>query len=251
MTTAANESARVVTLKSRHEVAERTMEFELEKPSGFEFKAGQYAEITWIDPPETDAEGNARVFSMVTAPDDDSLMFTTRLRDTAFKRVLRQLPIGSKVKLDGPFGDFTLHNKATRPAILLAGGIGITPFHSIILRAARQKSAHKITLFYSNRHPKDAPFLDELRGIEKENPNFTFVPTMTGVSKSQDKWSGETGHIDWDMLKRHAATASGDSGADPIYYIAGPPAMVKDLRAMLNNAGVDDDDIRAEGFDGY
>lgn len=248
--TEAEQTARIVKLKSRREVAERTMEFEVERPSGFEFKAGQYAEITWIDPSDTDAEGNARVFSIVTAPDEKTLMFTTRLRDTAFKRVLRQLPVGSDVKLDGPFGDFTLHNNVNRPAILLAGGIGITPFHSIVRRAAHEKLAHKIVLFYANRHPGDAAFLEELRGMEKENPNFTFVPVMTARDLSKSEWTGETGHIDWAMIQRHGA-ASGASGAGPIYYIAGPPAMVKDLRAMLNKAGVDDDDIRAEGFDGY
>lgn len=251
MSTEVSESARVVKLKSRREVAERTMAFEIEKPSGFEFKAGQYAEITWIDPPETDAEGNARVFSIITAPEEDHLAFTTRLRDTAFKRVLANILVGSSVKLDGPFGDFTLHNNARRPAVLLAGGIGVTPFHSIVRRAAREKLPHKITLFYSNRHPKDAPFLEELKGIERENPNFTFVPTMSAASQSQDQWPGETGHIDWEMIQRHVKSDPESSGAGPIYYIAGPPAMVNDLRAMLNHAGVDDDDIRTEGFDGY
>lgn len=250
MATEAVETARLVKLKSRREVAERTMEFEVEKPAGFTFKAGQYAEISWIDPAETDAEGNARVFSIVTAPSEDSLMFATRLRDTAFKRVLRQLPVGSTVKLDGPFGDFTLHNNVNRPAILLAGGIGITPFHSIVRRAAREKLAHKIFLFYANRHPKDAAFLSELQGLGKENPNFTFVPTMTATDLPKNEWAGETGHIDWAMIQRHLG-AAGAAGVGPIYYIAGPPAMVTDLRAMLNKAGVDDDDIRAEGFDGY
>lgn len=251
MATETVESARVVKLKSRREVAERTIEFEIEKPSGFEFKAGQYAEIALIDPPETDAEGSARVFSIITAPDESSLKFATRLRDTAFKRVLRALPVGSGVKLDGPFGDFTLHNNPKRPAILLAGGIGITPFHSVLLRAAREKLPHRIFLFYANRHPQDAAFLGELREVEKQNPNFTFVPTMTAADLPPAGWSGERGHVDWSMIKRHAGAAMDGSGAEPVYYLAGPPAMVSGLRAMLNKAGVDDDDIRAEGFDGY
>ena len=82
---------------------------------GFEFKAGHFLELTWIDPPETDAEGNARAFSIASAPYEDRLMFTTRLRDTAFKRVLRDTPIGSIAKIDGPFGDLTLHNNVSRP----------------------------------------------------------------------------------------------------------------------------------------
>ena len=95
MSTVANSSAQVLKLNSRREVAERTVAFEFTKPLGFEFKAGQFAEITWIDPPETDAEGNARAFSIASAPYEDRLMFTTRLRDTAFKRVMTRSLITS------------------------------------------------------------------------------------------------------------------------------------------------------------
>ncbi len=240
-------TARMVKFKGSHLVADRTLEFELDRPSGFDFKAGQYAEITWLNPPESDDEGNARVFSIINAPDENRLAFTTRLRDTAFKRVLQKMTAGSDVKLDGPFGDFTLHNNVTRPAILLAGGVGITPMHSIVFRAAHEKLAHKITLFYANRHPKDAAFLGELTDLGKANPNFTFVPTMTARDLASGEWSGEKGHIDWPMIERHRPASAGA----PVYYIAGPPAMGKALREMLNAAGVDDDDIRSEGFDGY
>jgi ferredoxin-NADP reductase len=240
-------------LKFRREVAERTVAFEFDKPSGFAFKAGQFAEIAWVDPPETDAEGNARAFSIASAPHEERLVFTTRLRDTAFKRVLRNTPIGTLAKLEGPFGDLTLHNNVSRPAILMAGGIGVTPFRSIIRRAAHEKLPHKIFLFYANRRLEDAPFLDELTAISTENPNFVFVPTMTAVSRLQRKWAGETGRFDPEMLTRHMKRiASPESGAaGPVYYVAGPPAMVNGVRAMLNDAGIDDDDIRAEEFGGY
>lgn len=247
---AAESTARTVKFKGSHLVADRTLEFELERPPQFDFKAGQYAEITWLNPSENDDEGNVRVFSIINAPDENRLAFTTRLRDTAFKRVLQSMKAGSDVKLDGPFGDFTLHNNVSRPAILLAGGVGITPMHSIVLRAAHEKLAHKITLFYANRHPKDAAFLEELTNLAKVNPNFTFVPTMTAHDLAAGEWDGEKGHIDWAMIERHRSGSSGVTGA-PIYYIAGPPAMGKALREMLNAAGVDDDDIRSEGFDGY
>ncbi len=251
MSATANSSAHVLKLHSRREVAERTMAFEFTKPLGFEFKAGQFVEITWIDPPETDAEGNARVFSIASAPYEDRLMFTTRLRDTAFKRVLQDTQIGSIAKIDGPFGDLTLHNNVSRPAVLLAGGIGITPFRSMIRHAAHERLPHKLFLFYANRHPEDAPFVEELSAIEQENVNFTFVPTMTAVSRLQRQWTGETGHLDPEMLTRHLNGPPGSSGAGPIYYVAGPPAMAKGLRAMLNDAGIDDDDIRTEEFGGY
>ena len=83
--------SRVVPLSGRREVAERTLEFRFPKPRSMTFKAGQFMDLTLLDPSETDAEGNTRGFSINSAPDDPELIFTTRLRDTAFKRVLHAL----------------------------------------------------------------------------------------------------------------------------------------------------------------
>jgi ferredoxin-NADP reductase len=168
------------------------------------------------------------------------------LRDTAFKRVLRAAEPGTQVKVEGPYGDLTLSATSRRPAVFLAGGIGITPFRSIVLDAARNKVQRPQFLFYSNRRPEDAAFLGELRQLQKENPNFTLVATMTQPQKSQQAWQGLTGHIDKRMLQDSIGNL-----ATPIYYIAGPPGMVAALHATLNDAGVSDDDIRAEEFAGY
>lgn len=235
-----------VKLKSREAVAEGTMAFRFEKPANWTFKAGQALDMTLLNPSETDAQGNTRAFSLASAPQEDLLMIATRMRDTAFKRALRALPIGAEVKIEGPFGDLTLHNKSSRAAVLLAGGIGITPFRSIIVRAAREKLPHRIFLFYGNRRPEDAAFLEELRAIEKENPNYKLIAAMSEIEKSKTPWQGETGFIGKAMLSKYVTGA-----ASPIYYVAGPPAMVKAMRDLLNRASVDDDDIRAEEFSGY
>ncbi len=103
-------------------------------------------------------------------------MVTTRMRDTPFKRMLKVMPIGASVKIEGPFGDLTLPNNASRAVVLLAGGIGITPFRSMLVRAAKEKLQHRIFLFYSNWRPEDAPFLEELQLLERENPNYKSSP---------------------------------------------------------------------------
>ncbi len=127
-------------LKSREEVAERTMAFHFEKPGSFKFIPGQFIDITLLTPSETDAEGNTRGFSIASAPYEATIMVTTRLRDTAFKRVLKTMPLEIEVKIEGPFGDLKLHNDVKRTAVFLAGGIGITPFHSILLDAEKLKT---------------------------------------------------------------------------------------------------------------
>src|SRR5260370_26715542 len=153
---------------------------------------------------------------------------------------------GSVAKMEGRSGDLTIHNNVKRTAVFLAGGIGITPFRSIVFRAAKEKLPHRIFLFYSNRRPEDAPFLDELQSLEKENPNYKLIASMTEMEKSHRSWPGEVGLIDREMLLRYLKDA-----VSPIYLVAGPPEMVKGLHTMINEAGVDDDNIRAEEFAGY
>jgi|SRR5579872_641414 len=228
------------------EVAENTMAFRFAKPDGWGFQPGQSLDMTLTDPPETDAEGNTRAFSIASAPHEPTLLVATRMRDTAFKRVLKRAPAGSEVQIDGPFGSFTLHNNAARPAVILAGGIGITPFRSIVLNAAQQKLPHRIFLFYSNRRPEDAAFLEELQALQNKNPHYKLIATMTQPQNSHRSWQGEAGVIDREMLKRHIPDRNG-----AIYYVAGPPSMVNGLRGMLVGSGVDTDDIRSEEFAGY
>jgi ferredoxin-NADP reductase len=232
-------------LVGRDLVAERTMAFRFAKPADWTYRAGQFVDITLLDPPETDAEGDTRGFSISSAPSEDVIMITTRLRDTAFKRVLQTSPIGTLVKIEGPFGDLRLHH-AARPAVVLTGGIGITPFRSILIETIRSGGLpYPVVVFYANRRPQDAAFLDELRELAAQDVNLTFIPTMSGLA-SGDPWKGERGHIDAAMLGRHL-----DGVTDAIYYLTGPPGMVHGLRNMLVDAGVDEDDIRTEEFSGY
>ncbi len=233
-------------LLSREMVADRTMSFRFVKPAGWSYRAGQFVDITLLDPPETDAEGNMRGFSISSAPREDVIMITTRLRDTAFKRALQRVPLGTPVKIEGPFGDLRLHH-AARPAVLLAGGIGITPFRSILVETIRGGSLpYPVVLFHANRRPEDAAFADELRELERMDPRLTFVPTMTAAPDPTQAWNGERGRIDAAMLRRYLGGL-----ADQIFYVAGPPGMVQALRATLVASGVDEDDIRTEEFTGY
>lgn len=168
------------------------------------------------------------------------------MRDTAFKRVLKGMEPGTEVTMDAPYGSLTLHHNAAIPAVFLTGGIGITPVRSMILQAAHDKLPHKIFVFDSNRRPEDTPFLQELVERRSNNPNCLFVGTMTKMEESKSKWAGETGLIDKAMLLRYVSDLP-----LPIYYISGPRGMVAAMRETLNQAGVDDDNIRTEEFSGY
>lgn len=246
MSTPTDSSAHLVKLTQRFFVAERTLALRFEKPSGFGFVPGQAIDVTLQHPSETDAEGDTRYFSIASAPHEDFLMVATRLRDTAFKRQLSGLALGAEVRISEPSGNLRLHNKTSHAAVFLIGGIGITPVRSILLRAAHDKLAHRIYLFYANHRPEDSAFLDELTRLQDANPNYKLIATMTDMTKSARAWTGETGRFSSELLKKHLGDA-----ADPIYYVVGPPGMVNGARALLNQAGIDDDNIRAEDFGGY
>lgn len=233
-------------LVKKRDLAEGTMEFVFERPQDFTYEAGQTIDLKILDPKETDDEGNARTFTLASAPHEDVLRVASRMRDTAFKRNLKNLEPGMEIGIEGPFGSFTLHDNAARPAVFLAGGIGITPFHSIVSDATRRALPHQLFLFNSNRRPEDAAYFEELQEFATQNPQFTFVPVVTQPEKSVTLWSGETGHVTTQMLARYIP-----EGSQPIYYLAGPQRMVLALRDALIKSGISKDDIRYEEFAGY
>lgn len=233
-------------LKGHEALAEGTMAFRLEKPAGFTFKPGQSVNVALIDPP-AEANSTRRVFSLASAPFEDELAVATRMRDgSAYKRALGSLPPGARLKLSGPLGSMTLHEDRARAAVFIAGGIGITPFMSMLRQAAHDRLAQRLLLLYSNRRPEDAAFLGELLDLERKAGNFRMLATMTDMNKSAQAWQGERGMLDEEKVKRFVADA-----AAPVYYLAGPPVMVDAMSAVLRRIGVDDEEIRSEEFYGY
>lgn len=223
-----------VKLIDKKEVAKETMAFYFEKPVGYTFVAGQHTGWTEINPAQRDAQGQRRALCYASAPHEEFLMFATRMRDTAFKNSLKNMAIGTELEIGDPRGNLVLPNNSDRPVVFLAGGIGITPFRSLVLDAADRKLPHKIFLFYSNRTVEEAAFLDELQKVD--NPNFQFIPVFTR----------QTGHLTKDTVSKYV----GDLAA-PIYFIVGPPPFVLAMRNLLVSAGVEELSIKSEDFEGY
>jgi ferredoxin-NADP reductase len=225
-----------VALTGREDVAEGTMAFRFAKPAGFVFQPGQSVSVALIDPP---AEPNSarRTFSLASAPFEEPLMVATRMREaSAFKRALKALPLGAPVRLSGPLGAMTLHADAARPAVLIAGGIGITPFRSMLLQAEHDRLEHRLLLAYSNRKREQAAFLGELDALARRDPRFSLLAVLTDTD----------GMLDEEKLRRFAGDAQ-----RPVYYLAGPPAMVEAMKTLLAGTGAGADDVRSEEFYGY
>ncbi|HLY59174.1 MAG TPA: FAD-dependent oxidoreductase [Terriglobia bacterium] len=236
----------LLVLKDREKVAKDTMAFRFDTVgAGYTFRPGQNADFSLVNPPETDDQGNVRTLSFATSPNDRaSFTVAMRMRNTAFKNSLQAIPIGARVKVSRPMGSFTLHKDSSKPAVFLAGGIGITPMLSMIGWATEEKLPHKMYLFYSNRTPQEAPFMDRLEEWARQNPNFKLIATVT--RDYNFSWLYELGRINRDMLTKHLAEIQ-----TPIYYLAGPPGMVTAMLLLLDSIGVSEDNIKTEEFAGY
>lgn len=230
------------TIKEKLEVAKGTLLVKFQvNPEEFKFIPGQYMSLQLIDPPYTDEEGNHRFFSIIYFPGQpDTVGITTRLRDSAFKRSLKELPEGTEVNIKAITGEFVLPQETEQELVFVAGGIGITPFLSMIRYNQEQGFKHKITLIYSNRDKESTAYYDELSQIQ--NPNFKVIFTMT----EDPNWQGEKRKIDADFVKEYFADL-----VDKVFYTAGPPAMVTAIEGELRKLDILQQNIKVEDFTGY
>jgi ferredoxin-NADP reductase len=232
-------------IKEKQEVAKGTLlvTFDL-LGDEVEFRPGQYFHVTLPNRGDDDEKGLRRHITVVTSPNEKGVLgFATRMRDSAFKRTLRELPVGSEVDVDQPKGRFGLPEDPSRPLVFVAGGIGITVFRSMLRYIQEERLPYRVTLIYSNRDQESTAFLDELRELERALPDFRLVLTMT-----QDPgWEGETRKVDGEFVKDYL---EGDLNRYT-FLVAGPPAMAEGVQAALRDAGVQDENVIVERYSGY
>lgn len=231
-------------IKDKQEVAKGTLfvTFDL-LGEQVTFKPGQYFFVTLPEVGHQDDRGLRRHFSVVTSPQDKVVGLATRMRDSAFKRTLRELPSGTEVEVEQPKGSFVLPDDTARPLVFIAGGIGITVFRSMLRYIREEALPYRVTLIYSNRDHESAAFLDELRELEREISDFRLILTMT-----QDPgWDGETRKVDAQFVKDYLRETLDQS----TFLVAGPPPMVAGVQGALEAAAVPEENVIAEGYSGY
>lgn len=232
-------------IKEKQEVAKGTLlvTFDL-LGEEVDFRPGQYFFVTLPNLGDDDDKGLRRHISVVTSPNEKGVLgFATRMRDSAFKRTLRELPVGREVDVEPPKGRFALPEETSRPLVFVAGGIGITVFRSMLRFIREERLPHRVTLVYSNRDSESTAFLDELRELEQALPDFRLVLTMT----QDPNWQGETRKVDAQFVKDYL-----DEDLDRYtFLVAGPPAMAEAVQQALQEAGVRDENVIAERYSGY
>ena len=214
------------------------------------YRPGQFSVIDLGT--KEDPKGPTRSFSIASSPTErDAILITTRIRDTPFKQKLSRLEEGTAVKITAPAGKFTLPQDHSKPLVFLSGGIGVTPFRSMIKYATDKQLPLKITMFDSNRNPLNILYKDEFDSCVKINENLRIIYTITeeGEKIPSSDWKGERGFIDEAMLAKYLTK---DDLANSIFYICGPPAMLNAMQQLLSKEiEVPQDRIKIEVFTGY
>ena len=210
---------------------------------------GQYFYFTLPELKYPDSRGPTRHFTISASPTEGStLRLTTRIRkDSGYKNTLNEMAIGTFIEGEGPNGTYILDENEEGNHILLAGGIGITPFRSFIKYNIDKKlSETKIHLIYANSTPEEITFREELESWDKTYENIKIAFTISRPEDSKEKWTGLTGRIDGDMISRLTPHLS-----SPTYWVCGPPAMVEATEKVLGSLKITSDRVRSEKFTGY
>jgi ferredoxin-NADP reductase len=218
--------------------APSTGTFRFAKPDGFSYAPGQYFVLSL----STRDGQQSKAFTLDAAPGDPYLEITTRLTGSAFKDALLALAPGDLVRFSGPHGRMTLPDGTTKAAFL-AGGVGITPAHSIIRDAVQRATGLQVALFYGNQDQDGIPFGAEFDGYVAGHPEIMVVHVLMAPRTG---WSGETGFITADVVRRHVDPLDGWR-----WVIAGPPAMIDAMGKVVTELGIPADRVATESFAGY
>jgi glycine betaine catabolism B len=243
------------------------MTFKFAKDWYPEYKAGQFAFFP-LNNVSNDSRGPVRHFSLTSSPTEDALIISTRIRDTPYKHRLSTMQEGEQVNVSKPQGNFVLHDDYSKHAIFLSGGIGVTPFRSMIKYATDEQLPIKITMFDSNRNRQNILYKDEFDNWATQNQHLKIVYTITEEEKVKEQeeqrsidatnratetkgnWEGERGRIERTMVERHVTKDEIDNA---IFYICGPPGMINALQESLlkKQFRIPEGRIKVEEFTGY
>ncbi len=222
------------------EIIQRTpnvKSYRFSRPKSFGYKAGQYL-IIFLE----DTKGGVikKPITISSSPTEDFLEVTKKITvGHEFSEAINSLAVGDELQVDAPFGNFTLDPNQNKIA-MLSGGIGITPFRSMCRYATDSKLKTDIFLFYGNKTSQDIVFKQEFEQIKKQNIHFNIVHTLT---RQDSNWKGHTGRIDTNMIQQEIPDYT-----QRLFYLCGPPGMVKAMENLLNELDIYKKQIVVEKF---
>ncbi|MFH0840736.1 MAG: FAD-dependent oxidoreductase [bacterium] len=230
-------------LIKRQMIAENTVELTFQLDKEADFLAGQDMLFTIPDMPYTDSKGNNRSFSIASSPSDKThITIATRVSDSTFKQALMKMEMGDELFVSDIYGEMVLPEKTDQHLVFIAGGIGITPFMSMLRYIKERGLEYNITMLYSNKTEKSTAYLEELQDYHRELENFRLLLIMT----NDDNWIGESRRIGQEFIREKI-----EDYENVKFFFVGPPAMVSGIQASLDNLKIKKENMVGVEFSGY
>lgn len=221
-------------LVEKKEEVPGVVSFILEPQEKIAWQAGQFLHYVLHHEP-TDDRGSDRWFTISAAPHEGHVMITTRFTEekgSSFKTKLKNLPIGKSIEMSYLDGDFVVTDPS-KEYVFIAGGIGITPFRSILTQLDFEQKPINVTLLYAN-HDERVVFRDELEAIAKKHPTFTIHYIFSPE------------HIDEQKIRELVPDIT-----KPYFYVSGPEPLVENLGNALKGMGITEEKLKQDWFPGY
>ena len=236
----------ILQLTAKNKVAADVYDFVFRSPRPLKFKPGQYLEWT-LATASPDSRGNRRYFTIASSPTEPELHLGVKFypKPSSFKQSLVNLSVGSNVVAAQRAGDFTLPSNPQKKLAFIAGGIGITPFRSMVKYLLDTRQRRDVVLFYSAATPTDFAYQEIFDQAQTELGMKT-VYTITDTHSANLAWRGRTGHLTAEIIKQAAPDY-----LDRIFYISGSRGMVEAFAKTLKQLGVKPWHIKKDFFPGY
>jgi ferredoxin-NADP reductase len=234
-------------LKQVHKLTKEIYHFEFESPSKLQFKAGQYLEWT-LPHAQPDQRGNRRYFTVASSPTESEVALGVRiLPETAssFKKGMLALKPGDEMVGTQVSGNFILPSDAHEKLVLIAGGIGITPFRSMIKYLHDTKQKGDITLIYVCHDPAEFVYQDVFAAA-RTSVGLKTIYVLSRAENAPPKWQGLVGHLTSEMIVQTVSDYQ-----DRTYYLSGPDGMVRACQAVLTSMNISRNKVKTDYFSGY
>ncbi len=235
----------LLTLKEKKSIAADTYEFIFLSREALSFVPGQYLEWT-LEHKKPDTRGNRRYFTIASSPTEKEFHIGVKFypESSTFKKKLQSLESGEKIAASQLAGDFVMPKEKEKKLVFISGGIGITPFRSIVKYLIDKDEKRDIVHFYSNKNFGDIAYADLLAEAEKKLQIKT-IYTLTDKDIPKG-WPGERGFIDQEKIEKYVPDYK-----ERIFYLSGPHTMVDAFNALLRKMGVPRTNIKKDFFPGY
>lgn len=236
----------ILKLRDIKQLAPSIFEFSFTPNGHVGFTSGQYMEWT-LPHKNSDSRGIRRYFTIASAPGEDAIKLGVKIiSDSAstFKKALVNLKPGDKLTADQLSGDFVMPKNKSQKLVFVAGGIGITPFRSMIVNLIDMKRNIDFVLFYSASDPKEFVYRELFKRAEENGVKTVYV--LGGKNLPPKNWTGETGYLTKDIIRKYAPDFK-----DRVFYLSGPVVMVNNYKNLLKQMRINYSKIVTDYFPGF